>query len=317
MVACAALAGCTSVPPDTLPPAPPVVIDGALEAPGLASAPLHYGVHLPPGYDANAPGRYPVLYVNDGQDREAVGLDETLQRLYRENRIVPVIVVSIDMPPDRMAAYGLSDRAAGRSLPGQSRHGAIGTNAHVYAEWLAHRLVPHIDRHYRTQADPQGRAMLGWSLGALQAFDMGWQYPDVFGTVGAFSPSLWLPADAAAAQQSRLAQQRVASTMAPVGTRWWFAVGTHEETDDRDADGVNDALDDVRDLVLGERDGDRRVQPGLAQRGYVVDVDPVDPAATSADVVVWHLHGGRHEQTAWRQMLPPFLEWTYGVRRAH
>lgn len=313
MLVCMSLAGCASVRGD----APAITVDSALEAPGIAPAPLHHVVHLPPGYDANARRRYPVLYVNDGQDREAVGLDDTLQRLYREGRIVPVIVVSIDMPPDRMAGYGLSDRAGGRSLPGQSRHGAIGANAHVYAEWLARRLVPHIDRHYRTQAEPQGRAILGWSLGALQAFDMGWQYPDVFGTVGAFSPSFWLPADAGAAQSSRLAQQRVASTTAPVGTRWWFSVGTQEETDDRDADGVNDAMDDVRDLVLGYRDGDRVLQPGLAQRGYAVDVDPVDTSRATADVVLWHLDGGRHEQAAWRRMFPLFLEWADGVRRTH
>ena len=54
--------------------------------------------------------------------------------------------------------------------------------------------------------------MLGWSLGGLNAFSVGWQYPDVFGRAGAFSPSFWLSAergDTDAVQRTRLAQRMV------------------------------------------------------------------------------------------------------------
>ena len=72
-------------------------------------------VYLPPGYAAGT-RRYPVLYVNDGQDREAVHLQETLQRLIADGAIRAPIVVAIDMPRDRMGAYGLSDREHGTSV---------------------------------------------------------------------------------------------------------------------------------------------------------------------------------------------------------
>jgi hypothetical protein len=148
-----------------------------LDAPGVAPAPLRVRVYLPPDYDAHAAIGYPVLYVNDGQDMEAVGLQATLAALYAQRHDPPVIVVAVDMPPDRMGAYGLSDRAHARSLPAVTKYGPVGTQAHAYSEWVAKTLVPTIDVRYRTRTTPDARAVLGWSLGALNAFNLGWQYP--------------------------------------------------------------------------------------------------------------------------------------------
>src|SRR5690606_33167296 len=103
----------------------PVTDTLLLPAPGVSDAPLQVHVHLPAGYDARDARRYPVLYVNDGQDWEAVGFADTLAQLYRDNAITPIIVVAIDMPRDRMGAYGLSDRSAGRSLVGDTRYGPV------------------------------------------------------------------------------------------------------------------------------------------------------------------------------------------------
>jgi len=62
-------------------------------------------VWLPPGFDARDPRRYPVLYLNDGQNlfdpatafagvHWRVG--ETATRLIGESRIPPLIIVGID-----------------------------------------------------------------------------------------------------------------------------------------------------------------------------------------------------------------------------
>lgn len=287
----------------------------ALSADGIA-----FTVHLPDGYDPARAVGYPVLYVNDGQDRDAVRLDATTRALVASGRIVPLIVVSIDMPPDRMAAYGLSDRARGASAPGDSRAGPVGTRAHAYAEWIAQVLVPHIDRTYRTQDGPSGRTLLGWSLGGLQAFNMGWRYPDRFGCIGAFSPSLWLPADRSsqqAAGRTRIAHRWVDADAPPAGVRWWLSVGTHEETDDRDGDGINDALDDVMELALGGDAEGVAAMPlrGLAQHRLSIAVDPAVPSSADADVVVWRLQDGRHTQEDWARMLPAFLSWAFATGR--
>lgn len=286
-----------------------------VEAPGVALAPLRVRVYLPPDYDAKATIGYPVLYLNDGQDAEAVALQPTLASLYADGAIRPLIVVAIDMPPDRMAAYAVSDRAQARSVVAQTKYGPVGSNAHAYSQWLATTLVPMIDARYRTRTTPDARAALGWSLGALHAFNLGWQYPELFGRAGAFSPSFWLSSergDADAMQRTRLAQRMVDGTKPRNGARFYFAVGTAEETDDRDHDGINDALDDTRDLIEGWRVGDDVMLKGLRQLGYGVNPDHAT-RPTRADVALAVLDGGQHNQASWAKMLPGFLRWAYAV----
>ena len=243
----------------------PQVIRVELEAEAFAPDKVKLAILLPPGYDPTAAVDYPVLYLNDGQDAAAVELEPTLARLYAEDAMEKIIVVAIDMLPDRMGTYGLSDRVAQRSVIGDSRFGPIGSRAHDYSEWIAGELVPYIDVHYRTRRAPDSRSVLGWSLGGLNAFNLGWEYPDVFGQVGAFSPSFWLSSertDAASVQRTRLAQGRVEAGPKRAGSRFWFAVGTAEETDDRDGDGVIDAVDDTLDLARG-----------LEQLGYSANLE--------------------------------------------
>ncbi|MBC7990303.1 MAG: esterase family protein, partial [Luteimonas sp.] len=274
-----------SVASNAAAPAPATVVTVQLDAPAFAPDKLTVDIHLPPGYDANSATRYPVLYVNDGQDAVAVDLADTLTQLYDEEAIDRVIVVAIKMLPDRMGTYGLSDRGAQRSIAGDSRFGPVGARAHAYSEWVAKTLVPYIDATYRTTPTPASRAVLGWSLGALNAFNLGWQYPEVFGTVGAFSPSFWLAADRSDAthvQRTRLAQRMVDAGPKREGLRLWFAVGTAEETDDRDGDGVVDAVDDVRDLIDGYRDGGFTAK-GLQQLGYSINADYAGHPARNDD----------------------------------
>jgi len=279
-----------------------------LDAPAFAPERIHVTVYLPPDY-AHTTARYPVLYANDGQDMQAVGLQATLATLYREHAVEPLIVVAIDMLHDRASGYGLSDRRRGQSVVGGSRIGAIGLKAADYSSWVATSLVPYIDAHYRTRAVARQRTVMGWSLGALNAFDLGWNYPDVFGQVGAMSPSFWLAgdrSDAVAVQRSRLAQAMVDRGPKREGLRFWFAAGTAEETNDRDHDGVIDVIDDLRDLVDGYR-GNGVQRGGLRQLGY-------STSGPRADVTVYLLPDGHHQQASWAKMLPVFLRWAFPAR---
>jgi enterochelin esterase-like enzyme len=285
------------------------------EPPALASESMRVTVYLPPRYAAQAAAgrRYPVLYANDGQDMAAVGLQPTLARLYRAHAIEPLIVVAIDMPADRAGAYGLSDRAAARSVVGGSQIGPIGTRAQAYSQWLVTQLVPWVDAHYRTRPAARARTILGWSLGALNAFNLAWQYPEVFGRLGAFSPSFWLAADrtsAAAIQRTRLAQRMVDGGARRPGLMMWFAIGTAEETSDRDGDGVIDAVDDLHDLIDGYDDAGVRLR-GLRQLGYSVNLHGASAPARRRDVTLFTLAGGQHNQASWHRMLAPFLRWAY------
>jgi enterochelin esterase-like enzyme len=288
-----------------------------IPVPKLAPDGLRVRVFLPGGYDPGAQVGYPVLYLNDGQDAEAVALQATLDALIDDGAIRPLIAVAIDMPKDRMGAYGFSDRARKRSLVSPLRVGAVGTAAHAYSEWVATQLIPAIDAKYRTRARADARTVLGWSLGAANALNLSWRYPEVFANVGAFSPSLWLspkPDDSAGVQAGRFAQSMIAAGTYHAGSRFFFAVGDAEETDDRDGDGVIDVLDDARDLIDGWRavgDAQPRAK-GLRQLGHSVNLDHA-ARATRADASLFVLAGGKHQQASWAAMLPVFLRWAYAV----
>lgn len=269
-----------------------------IEARGLSATPLRVRVYLPPEY-AFTQARYEVLYVNDGQDMEAVGMAPTLERLYARYAITRIIVVAIDMPPDRMAGYGLFDRAKGHAIAAPTQYGAVGANAQLYATWLTQALVPAIDARYRTLAHAEGRTLLGWSLGALSAFGIGWQYPELFGRVGAFSPSFWLATDrrdVASVQATRIVHRLVDTSPPAPRPKLFFGVGTQEEIDDRDGDGVIDVLDDTRDVI--DRIMDRRT--GETSGG-----------ADAEGAMLFLLEGGRHDQPSWARMLPAFLRWAH------
>jgi predicted alpha/beta superfamily hydrolase len=284
-----------------------------LAAPGLSPTPIRVRVLLPAGYRDNAPSGYPVLYVNDGQDMEAVALRETLVRMTADGTIRPLIAVAIDMPTDRMAAYGLSDRSARHGIVAQTRFGPVGAQAHAYSEWVAHTLLPMVDAHYRTRPSADARTMLGWSLGALNAFGIAWEYPELFGRVGAFSPSFWVSADRGSPRaigRTRLAQCLVDSSAPRPGLRLFFAAGDKEETDDRDHDGTIDVLDDVRDLMTGEKAAVGSARRGLAQHGDSINLDYA-AHVDGADAVLYRLPGGAHNQASWSRMLPVFLRWAY------
>ena len=250
-------------------------------------------VFLPPDYAADRTVRYPSLYINDGQDAEALALGQTLQRLYAENSIAPVIVVAVSMLPDRMGTYGFSDRNAKQSMPAQTRYGSVGVRAHAYSEWLVGSLVPFIDSHYRTAAKSQARTILGWSLGAANAFSIGWNYPDTFSRVGGFSPSFWLSAVSGDASQ-RLAPGLIAGKALPKRFDVYLAAGSAEETDDRDGDGVIDVLDDAQDVIDALKSKARH-----SKRRH--------------DFRLVRLEGGQHNQASWKLLLPGFLQWAYPV----
>lgn len=284
------------------------------DVPAFAPERIAVDVYLPGDY-AWSGRRYRTIYADDGQDMPAVGLLPTLAALCRAHAIRVPIVVAVHMPRDRMGAYGLSDRASGRSLSADTKYGPVGTRAHDYSQWLATRLVPYIDAHYRTTRTAAARSVLGWSLGGLNAFNLGWQYPEVFGRVGAFSPSFWLAADRgsdAAVERTRLAQRMVDRGPRRPGLRFWFAAGTAEEASDRDHDGTIDVIGDLRDLVGGYRAADGFRLRGLRQLGYRINMDYAAHPERRADVAVYLLPGGKHQQASWAKMLPLFLRWDDG-----
>lgn len=146
-----------------------------------------FRVFYPPGYHENPLRRYPVLYMQDGQNLffpgEAFGhqhwrIAETLCLLDRMNAIEPVIVVGV-YPNERELDY---------TLPGYESYG----------RFLTGTLKPYIDDHYRTLADPRHTAVMGSSLGGVVTLYLAWQYPEIFGAAACLSSTFGWRDDLAA-----------------------------------------------------------------------------------------------------------------------
>jgi predicted alpha/beta superfamily hydrolase len=144
-------------------------------------------VYLPPGYDEQKQRRYPVVYMQDGQnlfDAETAfggnewGLDETLEQMIAEKKLPPVIVVAVYNSPDRLNEYSPMPDAAVKA----------GGGADKFLDFLAGTVKPFVDRTYRTQADRAHTAIGGSSLGGVFALYAVWKRPDVFSRAAVLSP---------------------------------------------------------------------------------------------------------------------------------
>lgn len=243
-------------------------------------------VFLPPGYETDTGRHYKVLYVNDGQEMEALGMRETLARLAAARQMEPIIVVAIPTNEERLQEYGTAITANAQSL---------GTRAQAYARFVVEELMPFINRQFRTLTGAPNTAILGASLGGLSAFDIAWNYPDLFGTVGIFSGSFWWRAgeeDEAVTPNALIAHEMVRTGGYRSGFRAWFQAGTLDEAADRDQNGVIDAIQDTLELV-----------DELQQLGY----------ARGQDIVHVEVRGGRHNYRTWAGVLPYFLKWAFPV----
>lgn len=161
--------------------------------------PRHVEVWLPPGYD-DGDGRYPVLYMHDGQNcfhaadcgfGVAWEVQHALARLIAAGEARPAIIVGIwCLPAERTVEYlparpflYLSDPARARILAGMG--GAPSSDA--YLAFLVEELKPFIDATYRTRPGCADTCVMGSSMGGLISLYAACEYPDIFGGAGCVS----------------------------------------------------------------------------------------------------------------------------------
>ena len=133
-------------------------------------------VYLPPGYDANAATRYPVVYLlhgGGGDQADWVTFGDVrgiLDRAYADNHAHSVIAV---MPDGR----------SGQWFDYQDR-------SFLNETYLLRHLVPAVDARFRTIADRRGRALAGLSHGGYGALHLAAKAPDLFSVAGSMSGNL-------------------------------------------------------------------------------------------------------------------------------
>lgn len=131
--------------------------------------PLDFTIHLPPCYQADYAGGYPVLYLLHGigftdDQWERLGAFEAVDELISSGQSRPFIVV----------------------LP-YERYSLIEPNGSEFPLAIIDNLIPFIDSTYPVCTQRDCRAIGGLSRGAAWAVRLGLAYPDLFGYVGAHS----------------------------------------------------------------------------------------------------------------------------------
>lgn len=251
---------------------------GGVSAPGLA--PREVTVYVPPGYRRGQSA--PLLVALDGQTMPQWRLGPTLRSLIETGAIEPPVVLAVAASPERIDEYAVA---------GVLDFAARGRLAAQFQNYLTEALLPAVRGKFGAGMEPARTGIFGASMGGLCAFDTAWRHPEVFGFAGVFSGSLWWRSDDTspfAQQASRLIHQRVRETARKPALRLWFQAGTADEREDRDGNGVIDALQDTTELI------DELVANGF-RRGD--------------DVVNTETPGGEHNERTWSRELPNFLRW--------
>jgi enterochelin esterase-like enzyme len=233
---------------------------------------------------SNVNTHYKVLYVNDGQDLEGLHMPETLVQLCDTRQIEPLIVVGVYANAQRTMEYGTA------GIPNAQ---GLGAKARLYTKFLTQEVMPYINKHYRTLSGAAYTGIMGASLGGLSAFDIAWNNPHLFSRVGVFSGSFWWRTDdtnVSTKQHSRIMHKIVRQSPKREGLKMWFEAGTHDESSDRDGNGVIDAIQDTTELM-----------DELRACGY----------HDAIDMTYVQIEGGRHDQATWAKALPGFLTWSF------
>ena len=241
-------------------------------------------VYLPSDFYQDMGKQYDLLYINDGQDMEAVRLQQTVRELWEQGKIGRLMVIAMHANERRMREYGTAD---------QLDYKGRGDLADDYTRFVTLELLPFMRDHYNMNNRVNRRVFAGFSLGGLSAFDIVWKNADLFQKVGVFSGSFWWRSQPMHhhpdPDANRIVQDTIAQSEKREGLKFWLQTGTLDENEDRNNNGVIDSIDDTQDVIKG-----------LKALGYADE-----------DIAYREVEGGYHNQQTWGLVLPEFLVWAF------
>jgi predicted alpha/beta superfamily hydrolase len=238
-------------------------------------------IWFPPGYNRRlSRTRYPVLYLNDGQnlfepERAFAGntwrVPEIAADLVRRHRIPPILIVGID--------HGDARRSR-EYLPVEDERNPFARRplGREYAEFVTREVLPFMARSYPIARGTGATAIGGSSYGAIAALYTTLTKPGVFGRLLIESPSLYV---------GRQHLLRVSRRARRWPSRVYLGVGTREAgRQDRDEETVKNVL--LLERILHRaRLGPKRLRLRVEE-------------------------GAGHSESAWAARLPEALEFLFG-----
>jgi predicted alpha/beta superfamily hydrolase len=235
-------------------------------------------VWLPPGYESRGRRRYPVLYLNDGQNLfdpatafagVAWRVGDTAAQLIAEKKISPLIIVGIDNTGENRIREYIPYRSSDPPVPR-----AAGNR---YPEFLEREVMPLVEKNYRVAQDPKYTGLGGSSLGGLIALYTQLAMPRVFGRLLIESPSLFV------------AERRILKECQGFGQwpqRIYLGIGTRE---------------------VGNPEKDQRTVRDVCELAKILRC----AGLRRQRLKVWIEEGARHSEAAWGARFPGALEFLY------
>jgi predicted alpha/beta superfamily hydrolase len=235
-------------------------------------------VYLPRGYSRFSRKRYPVLYLQDGQNvfdaatsfsHTEWGVDETAQRLIRQDLIEPLIIVAVaNTGDDRIHEYAPTPGVIDSNAKRKKRSKGLACR---YGQFLIEELKPYIDKKYRTKPEAEFTGLGGSSLGGLLTLSLGLWFPNVFRRLIVMSPSVWW--------DDQVIVQMVDKIDNTLPLKIWLDAGTHEPGWERA----------------------RALCAALIEKGW----RPFE------DLAYTEVEGGDHSEAAWAVRVEPALRFLF------
>ena len=233
-------------------------------------------VYLPPGYEADIERRYPVMYMQDGQNlydpTEAFvalpwAVVETAQQLILSGEISPLIIV------------GVHNAGAGRVdeyTPVVAERGRMrgrGGKADEYGRMIIEELKPFIDGEYRTRPEREFTGLGGSSLGGLVSLYLGLKRPDVFSRLAIMSPSVWWANNQIIREAAKIGER--------LPLRIWLDIGK------REGPTIKHQVRALKEILLAN--------------GW----------RTGEDFAYFEIPGAQHDEAAWAERFGEVLKFLY------
>jgi predicted alpha/beta superfamily hydrolase len=234
-------------------------------------------VYLPPMYDEQPERRFPVLFMQDGQNLFSPEtcftpgnywrMGETADHLIGTNEIEPLIIVGI---------YNTGEHRINEYTPVQDRR-LGGGQADAYGQMLVEELKPFVDHTYRTLPGAANCGMGGSSLGGLVTLYLGLRYTWMFSKLAVMSPSVWW--------RNRAILKTVSKLPRKPELKIWLDIGTKEGSR---------ALPDARELHLT-----------LLKKGWV----------DGEDLAYLEVPDAQHTESAWAERVAPMLKFLFPAQK--
>lgn len=239
--------------------------------------------YLPPSIT----GEVSLLLINDGQDLVKFGFSEIINEFHSKNK-ASLFCVGIHAAVDRKNEYGTA------SIVDYKGRGA---KAGLYNLFIFKELIPFIRTSYKIFSFKE-KAFAGFSLGGLCALDIVWNHPYEFSKVGVFSGSLWWRDKSQEdpdfnEDTDRIMHKQIRNGSFYPWLKFFFEVGTQDETADRNNNGIIDSIDDTLSLI-----------EELRNKEYAPE-----------NIQYLELPDGRHDIETWASAFPTFLQWAWGDKK--